>query len=187
LLATDGPVIIDLPQPVDAAGNNHAPRMLIRDVNKLRNFFGQYAPDLLSTRYGAEIWALHASGVLVPGMPLTGRYEPQSGAVDLSGVLREIASIRASSETERWPVQAARTHTQLQAQSSIGGRGGGRSSGEGRTGDGWLLRQLSARTCALSAILASISANLDSERRQSRRVIPAQVQFVLAPSQSVAP
>lgn len=94
LLATDGPVIIDLPQPVDAAGNNHAPRMLIRDVNKLRNFFGQYAPDLLSTRYGAEIWALHASGVLVPGMPLTGRYEPQSGAVDLSGVLREIEDAR---------------------------------------------------------------------------------------------
>ncbi len=47
LLAADGPVIIDLPQAVDAAGNNHAPRMLMRDVDNLRNFFGQHAPALL--------------------------------------------------------------------------------------------------------------------------------------------
>jgi RIO kinase 1 len=94
LLAADGPVIIDLPQAVDAAGNNHAPRMLIRDVNNLRNFFGQYAPALLSTQYGPEIWALYARGVLVPNMLLTGRYEQQPGAVDLSGVLREIEDAR---------------------------------------------------------------------------------------------
>ena len=94
LLAADGPVIIDLPQAVDAAGNNHAPRMLIRDVDNLRNFFGQHAPALLSTQYGPEIWALYAGGVLVPDMPLTGRYEHQPGAVDLSGVLREIENAR---------------------------------------------------------------------------------------------
>ena len=94
LLAADGPVIIDLPQAVDAAGNNHAPRMLIRDVDNLRNFFGRHAPDLLSTQYGPEIWALYAGGVLVPDMPLTGRYERQPGAVDLSGVLREIEDAR---------------------------------------------------------------------------------------------
>ena len=94
LLATDGPVIIDLPQAVDAAGNNHAPRMLIRDVVNLRNFFGRHAPALLSTQYGPEIWALYAGGVLVPGMPLTGRYEQQPGKVDLSGVLREIEDAR---------------------------------------------------------------------------------------------
>ena len=94
LLAADGPVIIDLPQAVDAAGNNHAPRMLIRDVNNLRNFFGQYAPSLLATQYGPEIWALYAAGLLVPGMPLTGRYEHKAGEVDLSGVLREIEDAR---------------------------------------------------------------------------------------------
>lgn len=94
LLAADGPVIIDLPQAVDAAGNNHAPRMLIRDVDNLRNFFGQYAPALLSTQYGPEIWALYASGVLVPDMPLTGRYEQRPGAVDMSSVLREIEDAR---------------------------------------------------------------------------------------------
>lgn len=90
LLAADGPVIIDLPQAVDAAGNNHAARMLIRDVNNLRNFFGRFAPQLLPTQFGPEIWALYASGLLVADMPLTGRYAPTQGDVDLSAVLREI-------------------------------------------------------------------------------------------------
>ena len=90
LLAADGPVIIDLPQAVDAAGNNHAPRMLLRDVHNLRTYFGRYAPDLLATQYGPEIWSLYAAGLLVPDMPLTGRYEPTAGAVDLSALLREI-------------------------------------------------------------------------------------------------
>jgi RIO kinase 1 len=94
LLAEDGPVIIDLPQAVDAAGNNHAPRMLLRDVDNLRNFFGQHAPALLATQYGPEIWSLYAGGLLAPGMPLTGRYQQRAGAVDLSGVLREIEDAR---------------------------------------------------------------------------------------------
>jgi serine/threonine-protein kinase RIO1 len=42
---------------VDAAGNNHAARMLIRDVDNLRTYFGRHAPALLHTRYGPEIWA----------------------------------------------------------------------------------------------------------------------------------
>jgi RIO kinase 1 len=94
LLAADGPVIIDLPQAVDAAGNNHAPRMLMRDVDNLRRFFGQFAPALLATQYGPEIWSLYAAGLLTPGTPLTGRYEHAQGAVDLSGVLREIEDAR---------------------------------------------------------------------------------------------
>jgi RIO kinase 1 len=52
LLAADGPVIIDLPQAVDAAGNNHAPRMLMRDVDNLRNFFGRHAPPCCSRNTG---------------------------------------------------------------------------------------------------------------------------------------
>jgi RIO kinase 1 len=100
LLAADGPVIIDLPQAVDAAGNNHAPRMLLRDVDNLRVFFGRYAPALLATQYGPEIWSLYAAGLLAPGMPLTGRYEPKAGAVDLSALLREIEDARLE-ETAR--------------------------------------------------------------------------------------
>jgi RIO kinase 1 len=66
LLAADGPVIIDLPQAVDAAGNNHAQRMLLRDVANLRDFFGRFAPELLATEYGPEIWALYQRGLLRP-------------------------------------------------------------------------------------------------------------------------
>ena len=66
LLGCDGPVIIDLPQAVDAAGNNHAPRMLVRDVDNLRRFFGRFAPELLATDYGKEIWALYETGTLHP-------------------------------------------------------------------------------------------------------------------------
>ena len=100
LLAQDGPVIIDLPQAVDAAGNNHAPRMLMRDVDNLRGFFGQHAPELRDTRHGPEIWDLYAAGLLSPETPLTGRYEPRPGAVDLSAVLREIEDARLEA-TER--------------------------------------------------------------------------------------
>jgi RIO kinase 1 len=94
LLAADGPVIIDLPQAVDAAGNNHAARMLMRDVDNLRTYFGRFAPELLATRYGPEIWALYAAGLLAPQTPLTGRYAPTAGAIDLSGLLREIEDAR---------------------------------------------------------------------------------------------
>ncbi|MGV3572559.1 MAG: PA4780 family RIO1-like protein kinase [Ramlibacter sp.] len=94
LLAADGPVIIDLPQAVDAAGNNHAPRMLLRDVDNLRTFFGRHAPQLLATRYGPEMWSLYAAGLLSPETPLTGRWEPTAGTVDLSAVLREIEDAR---------------------------------------------------------------------------------------------
>ena len=94
LLAADGPVVIDLPQAVDAAGNNHAPRMLLRDVDNLKHFFGRFAPELRATQYGPEIWSLYAGGLLAPGQALTGRYERQAGAVDLSGLLREIEDAR---------------------------------------------------------------------------------------------
>ena len=68
-------MIIDLPQAVDAAGNNHAPKILERDVANLRNYFGRYAPELLATDYGKEIWALYEAGALQPDTPLTGRFE----------------------------------------------------------------------------------------------------------------
>lgn len=101
LLAEDGPVIIDLPQAIDAAGNNHAPRMLLRDVANLRNFFGRFAPELLRTQYGPEIWALYERGTLTPESPLTGRYEHQQGAVDLRSVMREIDDARDEEAARR--------------------------------------------------------------------------------------
>src|SRR5713226_2774559 len=94
LAGADGPVIIDLPQAVDAAGNNHAPRMLVRDVDNLRRFFGRFAPELLATDYGKEIWALYQSGRLHPDVELTGRFERVETTVDLDSMMREIDSAR---------------------------------------------------------------------------------------------
>ncbi len=105
LLGADGPVIIDLPQAVDAAGNNHAQRMLLRDVDNLRNFFGACAPELRATQYGAEIWQLFERGLLHVDTPLTGRYQRQAGAVDLSGVMREIDDARAEESARRLRMQ----------------------------------------------------------------------------------
>ncbi len=97
----DGPVIIDLPQAVDAAGNNHAPRMLMRDVANLRDFFGQFAPELLATQYGPEIWSLYQGGLLTNDTPLTGIYAPEHADVDMQGVLREIDDARAEEAARR--------------------------------------------------------------------------------------
>ena len=95
LLGSDGPVIIDLPQAVDAAGNNHAKSMLERDVRNLTNYFGRYAPELIETEYGKEIWSLYESGVLTPDVTLTGRFEQTLKPVDLGSVVREIDDARA--------------------------------------------------------------------------------------------
>jgi RIO kinase 1 len=101
LMAEDGPVIIDLPQAVDAAGNNHAQRMLLRDVVNLRDFFGKFAPELLSTDYGPEIWTLYQAGVLSTDLVLTGRFDRLSADVDLGSVLREIDDARAQEAARR--------------------------------------------------------------------------------------
>jgi RIO kinase 1 len=101
LLGADGPVIIDLPQAVDAAGNNHANRMLLRDVANLRNFFGRFAPELLRTEHGHEIWDLYERGVLNTEVALTGRFERKTGAVDMGGVMREIDDARAEEEARK--------------------------------------------------------------------------------------
>jgi RIO kinase 1 len=94
LIAADGPVIIDLPQAVDAAGNNHAAGMLERDVGNLRNYFGRFAPDLLTTNYGREIWSIYERGLLTPDSVLTGRFDPKVKPVDLESVLLGIEDAR---------------------------------------------------------------------------------------------
>jgi RIO kinase 1 len=101
----DGPVIIDLPQAVDAAGNNHAQRMLARDVANLRGFFGQFAPELLDTDYGSEMWSLYQRGMLTTDTVLTGLFERPPGTVDVGGVLREIDDARAEESARRLRLQ----------------------------------------------------------------------------------
>lgn len=106
LMAADGPVIIDLPQAVDAAGNNHAQRMLMRDVNNLRVFFGRFAPSLLATQYGAEIWDLYQRGELTPETPLTGRFKTVERKADLSSVFREINDAKSAEDARRERLKA---------------------------------------------------------------------------------
>ena len=108
LLADDGPVIIDLPQAVDAAGNNHASRMLLRDVANLRNFFGRFASELLKVDYGHEMWDLYQRGVLYPETMLTGKFQRKAGPVDVGGVLREIDDASAQEAARRLRMQVAR-------------------------------------------------------------------------------
>ncbi len=88
LLGGEGPVIIDLPQMVDAAGNAHAGAMLERDVGNLANYFGRFAPEILDTQYGKELWLLFKSGKLQPDTGLTGRFERIDPPVDVDGVVR---------------------------------------------------------------------------------------------------
>ncbi|QRF59845.1 PA4780 family RIO1-like protein kinase [Variovorax paradoxus] len=101
LLGAEGPVIIDLPQAVDAAGNNHAQRMLLRDVANLREFFGRFAPELHETRHGEEIWHLYERGLLRPETPLSGAPPRDTGPVDLGEVLRAVDDARAEEARRR--------------------------------------------------------------------------------------
>jgi RIO kinase 1 len=95
-----GPVIIDLPQAVDAAGNNNARAMLERDINNMTTYYGQFAPELLVTKYAREIWALYEDGELHPDVELTGQFEEPTGAADVDTVLQEIKAAFAE-EQER--------------------------------------------------------------------------------------
>ena len=107
LLGADGPVIIDLPQAVDAAGNNHAQRMLLRDVVNLRDFFGRFAPEILHTDFGPEIWDLYQRGELTTEAKLTGTFERELGEVDIASVMREIDDARAEEAARLLRMQTA--------------------------------------------------------------------------------
>ena len=103
LLAEDGPVIIDLPQAIDAAGNNSAAALLERDVANLRIWFGRFAPDLLATDYGSEIWSIYSSGTLTPEVVLTGHFQRDQRPADVKGLIREIDEvIREETERQRY-------------------------------------------------------------------------------------
>ncbi|MBP8236450.1 MAG: serine protein kinase RIO [Pseudomonas sp.] len=95
LLDPGGPVIIDLPQAVDAAGNNHAFKMLERDVRNMAEYFGQFAPELKFTKYAKEMWALYEAGELTPESPLTGEFDDPEEEADIDAVMREIKAALA--------------------------------------------------------------------------------------------
>jgi RIO kinase 1 len=92
-----GPVIIDLPQAVDAAGNNNAFAMLDRDVRNMSQYYGQYAPQLLQTKYAKEMWALYEDGELLVDTELTGEFEDDTESADVDSVMM---SIKAALEEE---------------------------------------------------------------------------------------
>ena len=92
LLEEQGPVIIDLPQVVNAAANNQAESMLSRDVNNITNYYGQFAPELLDTRYAKEIWELYEAGELHPDIELTGEFHEDEQSADVDAVLTEISA-----------------------------------------------------------------------------------------------
>lgn len=102
-----GPVIIDLPQVVDAAANNHAKSMLERDVNNLTEYYGQFAPELLGRRYAKEMWALYEDGKLTPESQLTGHFEESIEAVDLDSILDEIYTVRDEEEARQLRLREA--------------------------------------------------------------------------------
>lgn len=100
LLSDEGPVIIDFPQAVDAAGNSHAFNMLERDVTNLATYFGQFAPELLTTDYSMEIWSHYQGGTLTPETPLTGQFKRNDKIADVEGVLL-VVEAAAKEEEER--------------------------------------------------------------------------------------
>ena len=98
LVDRDGPVIIDLPQAVNAAGNNNAATMLQRDADNITTYFSRFAPTLASTQFGKEIWSLYERGALHEDVALTGHVAASTSIPDVAGVMREISDVRAEHE-----------------------------------------------------------------------------------------
>jgi RIO kinase 1 len=94
LIGPDGPVIIDLPQVVSAAGNNAARQMLRRDVGNLTISLSRFAPELLDTHYGEEMWALFEQGELRADSELTGHFEFDERTADVDSVMQSINDAR---------------------------------------------------------------------------------------------
>jgi|TARA_B100000768_G_scaffold175410_1_gene186784 RIO kinase 1 len=100
LVDDKGPVIIDLPQAVNASANNSAEAMFARDVNNMRRYYSEFAPELLNTQYAKEMWALFEEAKLTPNSILTGEFEDDSEEADVDSVLDEIQAA-ADEEQER--------------------------------------------------------------------------------------
>ena len=109
LVGSEGPVIIDLPQAIDAAGNNNAGSMFQRDIDNLTAYFGRFAPELLSTDYGMEIWSLYENGKLDAETELTGRFERSDKPADVGSVMREVeAAFQEEAARQRYKQEMGR-------------------------------------------------------------------------------
>ena len=100
LVDRDGPVIIDLPQAVNAAGNNSAAGMLLRDADNITTYCSRFAPTLASSHFGKEIWAHYERGGLHPDVALSGRFAAETRIADVAGVMREISAVEAEHEAK---------------------------------------------------------------------------------------
>ncbi len=107
LVNADGPVIIDLPQAVNAAANNNAKSMLERDVGNMTDYYGAFEPALLQSHYAQEIWALFEDGELHPEHRLTGHFELDTHTADTDSVLAEIKAVLAEEENRLERLKAA--------------------------------------------------------------------------------
>ncbi len=95
-----GPVIIDLPQVVNAAANNSAKAMLIRDVRNVTQYYSQFAPQLADTHFAEEIWELYEKGEIRSDTKLTGKFDFPTEAADVDTVLHLI-DVAYQEEQER--------------------------------------------------------------------------------------
>lgn len=101
-----GPVIIDLPQAVDASANNNAESMLARDIANMTTYYGQFAPQLLGSNYAKEIWALYQDGALKPNTALSGFFAEPEDQSDVDSVLDEIKAVLRDEEKRLQRMQA---------------------------------------------------------------------------------
>lgn len=107
LVDENGPVIIDLPQAVDAAANNNARSMLERDVKNMSEYYGMFAPELRNTHYAEEIWALYEDGRLHPDVKLTGQFETDTHEADVDSLMLEIKAALAEEESRKQRLREA--------------------------------------------------------------------------------
>ena len=108
LVDENGPVIIDLPQAVDASANNNAEWMLARDINNIRDYYGQFAPELLATEYAKEMWAVYEKGDLTPDTELTGQFTEIETEADIATIMQEIDAARDDERFRRERVREAK-------------------------------------------------------------------------------
>lgn len=102
-----GPVIIDLPQAVNAAANNSAQAMFSRDVNNMRRYYGAFAPELLKTQYAKEMWSLFKEGNLTENSTLSGKFEDDGASADVGSVLEEINAAMEEEQERRARIRDA--------------------------------------------------------------------------------
>ena len=91
VLADDyGPVVIDFPQVVNAAGNQQALALFNRDVKNMTDYYAQFAPELAQTQYAKEIWYHFEKAQLHKDLTLTGEFESDDAEADVDGIMLEI-------------------------------------------------------------------------------------------------